>query len=144
MLTNVFFPDVPGVRVDRIWREGPTMHLDVVPTRRCAPCPVCHRRSRRVHNHYERTIADLSCCGAGLVIHLRTRRFVCRMRWCRRKIFWERLPDLVAVSARRTTRLHDHVLRAGFGSWALLMMPLSGRYAVATTRIYAPGGWLMS
>ena len=114
MLTNVFFPDVPGVQVDRIWREGPTMHLDVVPTRRCAPCPVCHRRSRRVHNRYERTIADLSCCGAGLVIHLRTRRFVCRMRWCRRKIFCERLPDLVAVSARRTTRLHDHVLRAGF------------------------------
>ncbi len=60
MLTNVFFPDVPGVRVDRIWRKGPTMHLDVVTTRRSASCPVCQRRSRRVHNHYERTIADLS------------------------------------------------------------------------------------
>ncbi len=114
MLTNVFFPAVPGVRVDRIWRTGPTMHLDVVTTRRWALCPVCHRRSRRVHHHYERTIADLSCCGTGLVIHLHTRRFVCRMQWCRRNIFCERLPDLVAVSARRTIRLHAQVLRAGF------------------------------
>ena len=114
MLTELFLPAVPGVRVDRVWRDGPTIHLEVATTRRWAQCPVCRRRSRRVHNHYDRTIADLPCCGASLVIHLHTRRFVCHMRWCQRKIFCERLPDLAAVSARRTIRLHDQVLRAGF------------------------------
>ncbi len=114
MLTKLFLPAVPGVRVDRVWRDGSTIHLEVATTRRWAQCPVCHRRSRRLHNHYDRTIADLPCGGAGLVIHLHTRRFVCRMRWCRRTIFCERLPDLVAASARRTIRLHDQVLRTGF------------------------------
>ena len=114
MLTKLFLPDVPGVRVDRVWRDGPTIHLEVATTRRWAQCPVCRRRSRRMHNHYDRTIADLPCRGAGLVIHLHTRRFICQVRWCRRTIFCERLPDLVAASARRTIRLHGQVLRTGF------------------------------
>jgi hypothetical protein len=38
------------------------------------------------------------------------RRFVCRVRWCRRKLFAERLPDLVEPFARRTTRLNAHLL----------------------------------
>jgi transposase len=46
------------------------------------------------------------------VVHLQVRRFVCRVRWCRRKIFAERLSDLVAPFARRTTRLAAHLLRA--------------------------------
>jgi len=112
MLTNLFFPGVAGVRVERAWREGPTLHLAVVSTRRWARCPLCQRRSKRRHFQYERTIADLPCAGAHVVLHLRVRRFVCRVRWCRRKIFAERLPDLVVPYARRTARLAAHVLRA--------------------------------
>jgi hypothetical protein len=36
------------------------------------------------------------------------------MRWCRRKIFAERLPDFTTAYARRTTRLTAHVVQAGF------------------------------
>jgi transposase len=36
------------------------------------------------------------------------------VRWCRRKIFAERLPDLAAPFARCTTRLTDHLVRAAF------------------------------
>ena len=36
---------------------------------------------------------------------MRVRRFVCRVRWCRRKVFAERLPELAAPFARRTARL---------------------------------------
>jgi transposase len=39
------------------------------------------------------------------------RKFVCRQPTCLRRIFTERLPDLVAPSARKTTRLID-ILRA--------------------------------
>ena len=112
MLTNLFFPGVAGVRVERAWREGPALHLVVVGTRRWARCPLCQRRSKRRHSQYERTLADLPCAGAGIVLHLRVRRFVCRVRWCQRKIFAERLPDLVAPYARRTVRLAAHLLRA--------------------------------
>ena len=114
MLTHLFFPKLSGVRVDRLWREGTAIHLTVRATRRFARCPLCQRRSKRVHSHYERTLADLPCGGDRITLHLRVRRFVCRVRWCKRKIFAERLPDLVAPFARRTTRLTDHLVRAAF------------------------------
>jgi len=114
MLTKLFFPDARGVRVDRVWREGEAIHLAARTTRRKAHCPLCRRYSRRVRSHYRRTITDLPCGGAVVTVHLQTRRFVCRVRGCRRKIFTERIPTLVAPSARRTARAHAHLQRAGF------------------------------
>jgi transposase len=114
VLTRLFFPEQSGVRVDRVYREGAIVHLVVVAIRRAAKCPLCHRRSKRVHSRYVRTIADLPCAGDVVSIHLRTRRFVCRVRWCRRKIFTERLPYLVAPFARKTTRLWLQLQRNGF------------------------------
>jgi transposase len=108
------FPEVSGIRADRIYREGFTVHLDVVAIRRAAKCPLCHRRSKRVHSRYERTITDLPCAGDVVTIHLSTRRFVCRVRWCRRRIFTERVPSLVAPFARKTTRLWSQRQRNGF------------------------------
>ena len=78
MLTNLFFPAVAGVRVERLWRDGATIHLEVVATRRWARCPLCQRRSTRPHSRYERTLADLPCGGDRVVLHLHVRRFVCR------------------------------------------------------------------
>jgi transposase len=114
MLTHLFFPTLSGLRVDRLWREGVTIHLAVTATRRCARCPLCQRRSKRIHSHYERTLADLPCSGDRVTLHLRVRRFVCRVRWCCRTIFAERLPDLAAPFSRRTTRLTNHLVRAAF------------------------------
>jgi transposase len=114
VLTKLFFPEGSGVRADRVYREGFTVHLDVVAIRRAAKCPLCHRRSKRVHSRYERTITDLPCAGDVVTIHLSTRRFVCRVRWCRQRIFTERLPSLVAPFARKTTRLWSQLQRNGF------------------------------
>ncbi len=114
MLTDLFLPDVPGVRVDRFWREEATVHLAVTTTRRAARCPLCRRRSKRVHSRYMRTLADLPCGAVGVVLHLHTRRFVCRVRWCRRTIFTERLPLLVEPWAQRTRRLRTRLEELGF------------------------------
>jgi len=114
MVTTLLFPQVAGVRVPRVWREEVVLHLEVVTTRRAARCPLCRRRSKRKHSAYWRTVADLPCGGEPVVVHLRVRRFVCPTRGCRRHIFAERLPDLVAPFARRTTRLTAQVRRTGF------------------------------
>ncbi len=81
MLTKLFFSETPGVRLDRVYREGSVVHLIAVAIRRAAKCPLCHRRSKRVHSRYERTVTDLPCAGDIVSIHLSTRRFVCRVRW---------------------------------------------------------------
>ncbi len=114
MLTKLFFPTVAGVRVDRVWWQGQTLHLAATTTRRAARCPLCGRRSKRVHSFYARTIADLPCTGARTIIHLQTRRFVCRVRWCGRKIFTERVSALVAPWGRRTVRQREGLQQTGF------------------------------
>ena len=60
----------------------------------------------------QRVIADVPCGGAGVRLHVRPRRFWCRVRGCRRRIFCERLPDLAAPRARRTARLRERLRRA--------------------------------
>ena len=111
MLTDLFFPHSSGVRVERMWREGTTLHLTVMATRRWARCPLCQRRSRRRHSQYTRTLADLPFLGERGILHLHVRRFVCRVRWGPRTIFAARLPGLVVPFARRTRRLSAHLLR---------------------------------
>jgi hypothetical protein len=36
MLTDLFFPHIPGVRVERLWRDETALHLAVAATRRWA------------------------------------------------------------------------------------------------------------
>jgi transposase len=110
----MFFQGVPNVQVDRVWREGTTLHVAVHTIRRWARCPLCGRRSRRIRSHYDRTLADLPCGGDRVLVHLRVRRFACRVRWCRRRIFAERLPELALSAARQTRRLGDRLARLGF------------------------------
>jgi transposase len=72
---------------------------------RVALCPVCGKRSTRVHSRYTRTLTDLPWQEVPVTVRLRVRRFFCDERFCGRAIFAERLPGLVAHYARRTERL---------------------------------------
>jgi transposase len=104
MLTELLFPHVPGLHVERIWAAEGAVQVEADMRCRFGRCPCCHRRSRHVHSHYERTLADCPCSGQTLTLHLRVRRFRCRVRWCPLRIFAERLPDLARPHARRTER----------------------------------------
>jgi hypothetical protein len=79
-----------------------------------AECPLCHRRSARIHSRYVREIADLPWMGCAVRLELHVRRFLCANPECARRIFTERLPTVVAPYARRTTRLTDLLTLIGF------------------------------
>jgi transposase len=90
--------------------------MEVSPTARClevhiacrdlvATCPECQQRSERVHSSYVRTVADVPCGGRHVMLSLMVRKFVCPTPACSRKIFTERLPELVESYARKTNRL---------------------------------------
>jgi len=79
-----------------------------------ARCPCCNQPSTRVHSHYVRTAADLPWNGVVVRLRLTTRRFFCSNDDCQRKIFTERLPDLIAPYARRTLRLMEALELIGF------------------------------
>src|SRR5882757_7177224 len=96
--------------------------------------PLCGMLSRRIHSRYLRQVADLPCAGREVRIRMITRRFVCEVPHCRRRIFAERFgDDVVQVRARRTARLECIVHHLGLalggrpaaGFANRLMLPVS-------------------
>ena len=79
-----------------------------------AVCPLCVCPSGRVHSRYQRTVADLPWQGVAVRFRLTTRRFFCDNGDCRRVVFAEPLPQVVARYARRTDRLADALRLIGY------------------------------
>jgi transposase len=96
------FPHLAGLRLEQVTLDGKTVRLHLAASARRARCPLCTRRSKRVHSSYHRTVADLPLAGRRLILRLRVRRFRCDVRRCSRAIFAERFPKLVAAYGRRT------------------------------------------
>ena len=80
------------------------------------PCPLCAIPARRIHSRYERTLADLPWAEYRVRLRLRVRKWFCRNRSCRRRIFTERLPTIAAPWARRTLRLAQRLVALGIGA----------------------------
>lgn len=75
---------------------------------------MCSTPSRHVHSHYSRSPADLPCVGRPIRLLLSVRRFFCKVATCPRKVFAERLPELLEPSSRLTTRLRTALQQVGF------------------------------
>jgi transposase len=96
------FPHLAGLRLEQVALDGEIVRLHLAASTRRARCPLCTRRSMRVHSSYHRTVADLPLAGRHLILRLRVRRFRCAARRCPRALFAERFPNLVAAYGRRT------------------------------------------
>jgi transposase len=59
-------------------------------------------------------VADLPWHGVAARLHLRTRRFRCKNSLCTKRIFCERLPQVVAYYARQTVRMNEALALIGF------------------------------
>lgn len=70
-----------------------------------SPCPLCNTSSASVHSRYRRTPTDLPWGGHPVKLVLRVRKFFCRTSSCKRHVFTERLPEIVAPYSRATERL---------------------------------------
>jgi transposase len=70
-----------------------------------AACPLCQQSATRIHSHYARHPADLPWGGHAVRFVLHVRKFFRLTSSCSHRIFTERLPEVVAPSARTTVRL---------------------------------------
>jgi transposase len=107
-------PDAPGLQLVRLEADEQFLLVVVATTSPEALCPLCQCRSESIHSRYMRVVADLPWAGWAVRLDLRVRRFFCQNQACTRRIFTERLPGVVAPSARRTTRLTDLLTLIGF------------------------------
>jgi len=108
--------------------------LAVQSTQTSAPCPLCATLARRIHSDYERTLADLPWATYRVRLHLRVRKWFCRNRRCRRRIFTERLPTIAAPWARRTLRLAQRLVALGVALGGTAGVRLGHAWDLAVSR----------
>ena len=108
-------PDATTLRLEACDVDDTTAQitLRVQSTQTRAPCPLCATPARRIHSDYGRTLADLPWAQYRVRLQLRVRKWFCRNRRCRRRIFTERLPTMAAPWARRTLRLAQRLVALG-------------------------------
>ena len=114
-LPSCLLPDPHRVRLET-WSIEPAssaITLILSAWRITAHCPLCGRRSKRVHSCYERMLADLPWGEYAVAIRFKVRRLFCDATCCARRIFAERLPGVAAPWARKTTRLTRRLTAVG-------------------------------
>lgn len=107
-------PDPAHLRLEYLSADTDLITVIISAKGTAARCPLCDRPAHRIHSHYRRTLADLPWNGVAVRLDLTVRRFFCQTPDCKRGIFTERLPDLVAPYARRTLRLTQAMELIGF------------------------------
>jgi transposase len=129
-------PDATTLRLEACAMDDTTAQitLRVRSTQTSAPCPLCATPARRIHSDYERTLADLPWAQYRVCLQLRVRKWFCRNRACRRRIFTERLPTVAAPWARRTLRLAQRLGALGVALGGTAGMQLGHQWDLAVSR----------
>jgi transposase len=104
-LIIALLPPTRSVRLTDATVEQDAVRLQLTATTPTASCPGWALPSSSVHGRYQRHLTDLPWGPLAVRIRLWVRKVVCRNPTCTRRIFTERLPDLVAAYARTTCRL---------------------------------------
>src|SRR5438105_6530264 len=104
------------IAVEAAYPTTSRLTLQISCTLKSASCPLCQQSSERIHGKYGRTVADVACGGRLVTLALTVRKFVCSTKACPRRIFTERLPELVQSYARMTNRLSQALQTLGFAT----------------------------
>src|SRR5258708_27123809 len=104
MERSPFLPLPEGMVIGQVEISAAQLSVEVISTQPFAHCPGCGNASDYVHCQYQRTVRDVPCGGRNMVLRLSVRKFCCRTATCPRKVFAERLPELVQQQNLRTLR----------------------------------------
>jgi transposase len=133
---SVFLPLPEGMIIDQVQVTETHLTVIIVSTQPWAHCPACGCPSEHVHCQYQRTVKDVPCAGRNVVLQLCVRKFFCRSSSCPRKVFAERLLDLVRPWARVSNRLLEELKAIGLAATASVserLAPLLGMSVKAPT-----------
>src|SRR2546421_2247161 len=127
MERSPFLPLPEGMVIGQVEIAQAQLTVEVISTYPFAYCPSCGSPSEHVHCQYQRTVHDVPCGGRRVVLRLRVRKFFCRVPTCPRKVFAERLPDLVQAYARVSNRLLEELKAIGLAASAEVSERLAPR-----------------
>jgi transposase len=121
------------VDLTEVTMEQEDVLLQLTTTTLTAACPCCAVSSSSIHSRYQRHLTDLPWGTCTVRLQLRVRKFVCRNPLCTRRIFTERLPELVPAYARKTRRLITILQAIGMALGGNAGARLAGRLQLSTS-----------
>jgi transposase len=127
-------PPTRSVRLTGMSVEPEYVLFQVTTTAPAASCPRCAIPSSTVHSRYQRRLTDLPWGTRPVRLQLTVRTFVCRNLRCTRRIFTERVPELVASYARKTCRLITTLQAIGVALGGQAGARLTQRLGLPTSR----------
>ncbi len=127
MERSPFLPLPEGMIIGQVEITAAQLTVEVISTQPFARCPGCGNLSDHVHCQYQRTVRDVPCGGRNIVLRLCVRKFACWTATCPRKVFAERLPDLVQPWARVSKRLLEELKAIGLAASAEVSERLAPR-----------------
>ena len=139
MEKSPFLPLPEGMVIGRVEISAAQLTVEVISTQPFAHCPGCGSPSDHVHCQYQRTVHDVPCGGHNVVLRLCVRKFVCWTATCPRKVFAERLPELVQPWARVSNRLLEELRAVGLSASAEVserLAPRLGMQVKASTLLH--------
>ncbi len=120
MEENPLLPLPEGMKIDQIQASENEVSITVIAT---------YPNSR-----YRRTVRDAPCSGRCVQLVLCVRKFFCRNPLCERKIFAERLPNLVCPWAKITIRYCQQLTSIGLATCGKAGSRLATRLGMHTSR----------
>jgi transposase len=131
---NPLLPLPEGMQIDQIQASQNEVSITVTATHPTSCCPLCHQPSSSIHSRYRRTVRDAPCSGRRVQLALCVRKFFCRNPLCERKIFTERLPELVCPWAKMTIRYCHQLTSVGLATCGKGGTRLAARLGMQTSR----------
>src|SRR5947208_7759748 len=127
MERSPFLPLPEGMVIGQVEIAQAQLTVEVISTQPFARCPSSGSPSDHVHCQYQRPVYDVPCGGRRVVLRLCVRKFFRRVPTCQRKVFAERLPDLVQPWARVSNRLLEELKALGLSASAQVNERLAPR-----------------
>ena len=133
---------LPDIRFSTPIISEKQIYIPGNPRKKHAKCPCCKKKSSSVHSSYSRKLRDLSIGEYSVMIHLTVRKFYCKNKKCKRKIFAEQPGKEIKAYARMTQRTKQKLERilietsANKGSLisGLIQIPVSPSTALRLVR----------
>ena len=134
MESNPLLPLPQGMQIEHIQTSENEVQITVVATHPTSCCPLCGHPSCSLHSRYRRSVRDAPCAGRRVQLVLCVRKFFCRNPHCARKIFTERVPELVRPWAQMTIRYGEQITSIGLATCGKGGARLAARLGIQTTR----------
>ncbi len=107
MIPHFILPSNLQLKAHTIYSSPGELCINTCAYQKYSVCPICKKKSIRIHSRYFRTLLDLPISGHITKVKLRARKYFCDNIACPRKIFTERFHCEIKPYYRRLMRSND-------------------------------------